>query len=498
MLILFTIFLLILSCMVLVLKRNQETFHLFGMSISLFLMLNGMFVYIAKKGGISRELQNFLYFNTDVKTNIQYLLITLDSLGYVVAIGRYLFPLFLLLLAVHYSMIPWIRRGLWIKRLIFVMPIISLIIYYPTVFHMITKNNSILQLIIINSTYVWIIIYLTVAIGLLLFEAYSITMKIFQKQFILILTFISSLALLYVLYFGQDPAQIYQFHSADFIWKHGVYYLKAVLSVRAYTFIVLLNVIGALLGSASLLKYTQEIFESSKEGELIKQKSDAVSMGTSIFVHSIKNQLLANRVLFKRMDRLDGTNEQNMEQLNQYIKKLENQNENILLRMEELYNSVKTNQVHLIPVALNDIIENAITYFYNKHDKEAMQLNYAIDTDATVLADKSHLSEAVYNMIVNAFEAVSTVETEGLISLKCYSERLYNVIEIKDNGSGMTKEEMKKICEPFYSSKNTNNNWGMGLYYVFTIANEHFGSLRYESIVGEGSTFYLLLPKYKE
>src|SRR5690625_2080053 len=210
-----------------------------------------MFVYIAKKGGISRDLQNYLYFNTDIKTTIQYLLITLDSLGYIVAIGRYLFPLFLLLLAVHYSMIPWVRRSLWIKRLIFVMPIISMIIYYPTVFHMITKNNSILQLIIINSTYVWIIIYLTVAMGLLLFEAYSITMKIFQKQFILITTFISSLVLLYVLYFGQDPAQIYQFHSADFIWKHGVYYLKAVLSVRAYTFIVLLNVIGALIGSRS-------------------------------------------------------------------------------------------------------------------------------------------------------------------------------------------------------------------------------------------------------
>ncbi len=468
------------------------------MSISLFLMLNGLFIYIAKKGGISRELQNFLYVNQDIKTNIQYLLITLDSLGYIVAIGRYLFPLFLLLLAIHYSMIPWVRRSLWVRRLIFVLPASSLIIYQPDIFHVVTKTNPTLQLIIINSTYVWIIIYLILAMGLLLFEAYSITMKFFQRPFILITTFISSLTLLYGLYFAQDPAQIYQFHSADFIWKHGIHYLKAVLSVPAYTFIVILNVVGALIGFASLLKYTQDIFESSREGELIKQKSDAVSMGTSIFVHSIKNQLLANRVIFKRMERLDYADQATIEQLQTYTKQLEKQNENILLRIEELYNSVKTNQVHLVPVKLKDVIEHAVTSFYHKQDKESVCLEYTVDTDATVLADKSHLSEAVYNIIVNAFDAVSHLGEQGSIRLNCYSVRLYNVIEVTDNGSGMTKEEMKKICEPFYSNKNTNNNWGMGLYYVLTIANEHFGSLRYESTVGEGSTFYLLLPKYKE
>ncbi len=430
MLILYTILLLIVSSMVLVVKRNYETLYLFGMSISLFLMLNGLFIYIAKKGGISRELQNFLYVNQDIKTNIQYLLITLDSLGYIVAIGRYLFPLFLLLLAIHYSMIPWVRRSLWVRRLIFVLPASSLIIYQPDIFHVVTKTNPTLQLIIINSTYVWIIIYLILAMGLLLFEAYSITMKFFQRPFILITTFISSLTLLYGLYFSQDPAQIYQFHSADFIWKHGIHYLKAVLSVPAYTFIVILNVVGALIGFASLLKYTQDIFESSREGELIKQKSDAVSMGTSIFVHSIKNQLLANRVIFKRMERLDYADQATIEQLQTYTKQLEKQNENILLRIEELYNSVKTNQVHLVPVKLKDVIEHAVTSFYHKQDKESVCLEYTVDTDATVLADKSHLSEAVYNIIVNAFDAVSHLGEQGSIRLNCYSVRLYNVIEV--------------------------------------------------------------------
>ena len=53
-----------------------------------------------------------------------------------------------------------------------------------------------------------------------------------------------------------------------------------------------------------------------------------------------------------------------------------------------------------------------------------------------------------------------------------------------DDGCGMTKAEQKKIFEPFYSSKNSNTSWGMGLYHVRTIIRAHVGSLRVESRPG--------------
>ena len=60
---------------------------------------------------------------------------------------------------------------------------------------------------------------------------------------------------------------------------------------------------------------------------------------------------------------------------------------------------------------------------------------------------------------------------------------------------GIGKYELKKIFEPFYSSKNSNSNWGMGLYYVRTIVKKHMGSLRVDSDYGKGTSFYILLPK---
>ena len=44
-------------------------------------------------------------------------------------------------------------------------------------------------------------------------------------------------------------------------------------------------------------------------------------------------------------------------------------------------------------------------------------------------------------------------------------------------------------------SKNSNSNWGLGLYYVRTIVKKHMGTLKVESIYGSGASFYILLPK---
>ena len=83
------------------------------------------------------------------------------------------------------------------------------------------------------------------------------------------------------------------------------------------------------------------------------------------------------------------------------------------------------------------------------------------------------------------------------IIIRGYNERLYSVIEIKDFGMGMNKKLRKKVFDPFFSSKNSNHNWGMGLYYVREIVKSHLGIINIESVEGEGSSFFVMLPKYK-
>src|SRR5699024_9477817 len=106
-----------------------------------------------------------------------------------------------------------------------------------------------------------------------------------------------SILFLYLLYFGQDPIQIYQFY----FWGHGIYYMNSTLSAPVYLTIFIINVVLAIVGFTALLKYTKDVFDKNKEKIAIDRNEKLMSAGASIFVHSMKNQLLDNRDIIKRI-----------------------------------------------------------------------------------------------------------------------------------------------------------------------------------------------------
>lgn len=85
---------LIASGFVLFRKRSIESFFLSGMCISLMLEFTGILIFAAKKGGYSREMLEFMFVSMELKNKIQYLVIPLNVIGYMIALGRYLFPFF--------------------------------------------------------------------------------------------------------------------------------------------------------------------------------------------------------------------------------------------------------------------------------------------------------------------------------------------------------------------------------------------------------------------
>ena len=486
----------IASGFVLYRKRSMESFFLSGMCISLMLEFCGILIFAAKKGGYSREMLEFLFVSMELKTTIQYLVIPLNVIGYMIALGRYLFPLFLLQIAMRYSMISAIRKDPLIKKLSVLLPVVSLIVYYPGIYKTVTLNRPKLQEFLTEFSYFWILLYICIALILLIHEYFSITMVFFRRQFSLIVICMIAISGLYLLYCGQDPGQVYRFYHASYKWKRGIGYLQHMWDIKAYYLLMLINVVCGILGFISLMRYTQENYANDMEEVVMERKYNTARVGTLVFVHSTKNQLLANRVIFKRLNGLDMDKEADVKKAKEYIATLEDINESLLERMEELYRSVKSSSIYMISCRLEEIVANALERF---HDKcPGVPVEVVLESDVSVLADKAHLCEAIYNLLINAQDAVEAAELgeKGKVSLLSHDERLYTVIEIKDNGVGIPKATMKKIFEPFYTSKNRNHNWGMGLYYVRAIVKGHLGSLRVESKEGKGSSFYILLTKY--
>ncbi|MFR8175678.1 MAG: hypothetical protein ACLVB5_00400 [Christensenellales bacterium] len=259
------VLLLVASVFVLLMKKNRESLCLLGMCCSLMVQFSGILIFIAKKGGYSRSIINFLFFSQALRNKLQYLFITLDALGYIIAVGRYLFPLFLLESALQYSMIGWIRRHPDIQKWICVLPAATLAVYFPPVFRFIVNRWPVMHSVLVEGSYWWITAYVAVALVLMIQELFAITMRFCRKQFVGIVGCHLALSGLYLLYCGQDPAQVYQFYSYDYIWNKGIGYLQYAPTIAGYVTIVVVNVICGVLGTISLLHYTQDSFLSDQE-----------------------------------------------------------------------------------------------------------------------------------------------------------------------------------------------------------------------------------------
>ena len=251
-------FMLLASACLLCLKKDRALWFLLGMCGSLMIQFSGILIFIAKKGGYSKDILRFLFFSTRLKMKAQYLYITLDALGYMIGVGRYLFPVFLLELALHYSMLPLLRRRPSLSLWALVLPTASLICYYPPLFRAITRLWPWAHNVLVQGCYFWIIAYVAAALLLLLQELFAITIHFCKRQFAYIVLYLIALSGLYLLYCGQDPAQVYRFYSYDYIWNKGVGYLQYAPSIGGYTILVVVNVICGSLGFFSLMNYTRD------------------------------------------------------------------------------------------------------------------------------------------------------------------------------------------------------------------------------------------------
>ena len=150
MLLVVLLFLAVSSIALFFLKRDEQTYCLLGLCFSFFCMFVGITIYLAKTGGLSPEQKIFLFFDTQIQRWLSYLIFPLRRLGYMIAIGRYLFPPFLLLLAIQYSMIPAVMRLKKKAAAVFLLPALTLVIYFPAVFFRLVKGRFALQIILMR------------------------------------------------------------------------------------------------------------------------------------------------------------------------------------------------------------------------------------------------------------------------------------------------------------------------------------------------------------
>lgn len=111
-----------------------------------------------------------------------------------------------------------------------------------------------------------------------------------------------------------------------------------------------------------------------------------------------------------------------------------------------------------------------------------------------IVADRRQLQEVLFNLVRNAGQAI---KPPGTIWVRAKASDSLVRVEITDTGSGISEENLKKIYNPFFTTKEPGKGTGLGLFIVRQIVERNKGRIGVESIVGKGTTFSLEFPAAK-
>ncbi|NHZ84061.1 ATPase [Massilia sp. CCM 8695] len=102
------------------------------------------------------------------------------------------------------------------------------------------------------------------------------------------------------------------------------------------------------------------------------------------------------------------------------------------------------------------------------------------------------LNQVFMNIIINAAHAMP--ENGGKIKIRTYEDGDDAVVEISDNGNGISESDLSRIFDPFFTTKPVGKGTGLGLSIAYGIINSHRGKIIVDSAIGTGTTFRITLP----
>ena len=102
------------------------------------------------------------------------------------------------------------------------------------------------------------------------------------------------------------------------------------------------------------------------------------------------------------------------------------------------------------------------------------------------------LNQVFLNLLVNAAQAI---DDRGTITLRTRADADHVLVQVSDSGCGIPPEVVKRIFDPFFTTKPVGKGTGLGLSVTHSIVARHHGAITVDSVMGQGTTFTVRLPK---
>jgi signal transduction histidine kinase len=225
--------------------------------------------------------------------------------------------------------------------------------------------------------------------------------------------------------------------------------------------------------------------------EILSRANRLSSLGelAASIAHEIKNPLVSIEGFAKRILRAKDS-----EKVHQYAQLIEKEADRLSKVLTRLLDFSRMSEPAKEPLDLNETVDDTIL-FLEHHLTRFRHVSLAVKKAKrlpAVRADKTHVQQALINIVMNAAQAMSE---GGPMVIETGTDRKgYAWIAVTDKGPGIEPAVLNRIFEPFFTTKSKGQGTGLGLPLSKRLVEANDGKIEFTSVLGEGTTFRLLFP----
>jgi two-component system sporulation sensor kinase B len=271
-------------------------------------------------------------------------------------------------------------------------------------------------------------------------------------------------------------------YMAD-VWAHSFNLYRFMPFVIGYAFTMFLvsSVINGALGVRIRI-----------DNHMLNQTMRAMTSGTSIINHTIKNEITKINYL---TDKVKSTKDD--EQKEEAIEAIFQATDHMLNMVKSIRQKTEDFELQNEPIDLIILLESALSMVIPLPKELSITITKSYNYENYLICDPLHVKEVFINVMQNAIESINERHPRGgILRIVTKANRSSIYVTFEDNGKGISKKNLSRVKEPFFTTKNKLTSHGLGLSYCFNVMQKHNGMLGVESQEAKGTKVRLVFPRH--
>jgi len=234
------------------------------------------------------------------------------------------------------------------------------------------------------------------------------------------------------------------------------------------------------------------------EGQLVQtEKMASLGRLSAGIIHEINNPLnYATQALYLLRSKKDRLPEEERAKYAEVVADIEEGVGRVQRIVSDLREFTHPHSTGKDEVAISEVLDAALR-FMGHELKDGIPVELKVPTDLMVHVDKNKMVQVFVNLLQNSVDALKDKKTGSerpAISIQAEADEKRARVRVRDNGTGISEEDLGKIFDPFFTTKDVGEGMGLGLSICYRILHEQGGDISVRSEKGKFTEFTLELP----